>query len=90
LAEGAFPAFLSSGSGGGGAALGVRGPGERGMARGGGLGHHVLLVESRTKRVEVESYSRSGEEEEEEEAAGIDGTLHRVPPPPREIVHVHA
>ncbi len=53
----------------------------------------MLLVDSRTKHVRVESYSRSGEEEEEEDAAaGIDGTLstlQRVPPPPREIEHVH-
>ncbi len=68
--------------------------GERGRARGGGggLGHRVLLVDSRTKRVKIEPYSRSGEEEEEDAAAGIDGTLstlQRVPPPPREIEYVH-
>src|SRR6266403_1621568 len=83
LAEGAFPALLSSGSGRGGATVGVRGGEERGRARGGGgLGHRMLLVDSRTKRVKVESYLRSGEEEEEEDAAGIDGTLstlQRVP-----------
>ena len=66
--------------------------GERGRARGGGggLGHRVLLVDSRKKHVKVESYSRSSEEEEED-AAGIDGTLstlQRVPPPPREIEYV--
>ncbi len=54
----------------------------------------MLLVDPQTKRVKVESYSRSGEEEEEEDAAGIDGTLsrlQRVPPPLREIAseHVH-
>jgi len=48
----------------------------------------VLLVDSRTKRIKVESYSREGEEEEEEDAVGIDGTLstlQRVPMSPREI-----
>jgi len=51
----------------------------------------VLLVDSRTKCVKVEFYSRSGEEEED--AAGIDGTLstlQRVPPSPREIEYEYA
>ena len=54
LAEGAFPTRLSSGLSGGSAAVGVGGGGERGKARGGGgLGHRVLLVDLRTKRVKV-------------------------------------
>ncbi len=94
LAEGAFPALLSSGSGRGGATVGVRGGGRE-------EGREVVVMAvvvdwvivcfwwiRKTKRVRVESYLRSGEEEEEEDAAGIDGTLstlQRVPPPPREI-----
>ncbi len=62
-------------------------------ARGGG-GHRVLVVNSRTKRVKVKSYSRSGLQNEEaeegvEEAeaeAGVDGTP--VLPPPREVEYV--
>ena len=93
LAVGAFPAL----SGGGGAAgVSTRGGGGAGAAgaRGGhggpGLGHRVLLVDSRTKRVKVEAYSRSGglesEDQEEDVAeAGLDG---RVPPPAREVEFV--
>jgi hypothetical protein len=93
VAEGAFPVLSVSGSGPGraggaaGGGFGV-GRGARGGAGGLGLGHRVLLVDSRTKRVKVESYSRSGLESEEEDAgeaeaeAGID---ERVPPPAREV-----
>jgi hypothetical protein len=77
LAAGSFPAL--SGSGDVGAGVSTRGGG---LAL--GFGHRVLLVDSRTKRVKVESYSRSGGLESEEmdvaEAeAGIDDE--RVPPP---------
>ena len=90
LTEGAFPALLSGGVGG--SAVSIRGSGGGGFgggargARGGG--HRVLLVDSRTKRVKVESYSRSrsgvesGEEDVVEASMGDD---ERVPPPAREV-----
>jgi len=99
LAEGAFPALSSSDSGGGSAAVGVRGGRERERRRaggGGGLGHRVFLVDSRMKRVKVESYSRLGEEGQEEEghAAGIEGTLSILQRVPRHrgklSIYVHA
>jgi len=81
LAAGSFPAL--SGSGDVGAGVSTRGGG---FAL--GFRHRVLLVDSRTKRVKVESYSRSGGLESEEEdvaeaEAGIDDE--RVPPPAREV-----
>jgi hypothetical protein len=88
LTEGAFPVLMGSGgSTGGGAAVSPSASVRAG-------GHRVLVVNSRTKRVKVKSYSRSGLENEEaeegvEEAeaeAGIDGTP--VPPPPREVEYV--
>ena len=100
LAEGAFPALSNSGpgsgpgSGGVGAGAGTGGAGgfgggRRSGALGPGLGRRVLLVDSRTKRVKVESYSRTDLENEEEDLgeaevgeAGID---ERVPPPAREV-----
>jgi hypothetical protein len=108
LAEGAFPALsggvgaagVSTRGGGGGGAAGAAsggfggGRGARGGGPGAGPGHRVLLVDSRTKRVKVESYSRSGsgglesedlEEDVAEAEAGID---ERVPPPPREVEFV--
>jgi hypothetical protein len=92
LAEGAFPALLGSGSGPGpGAGRGAELGAGLGAGAGLGLGRRVLLVDSRTKRVKVESYSRSGLENEdedvreEEQEAGID---ERVPPPPREVACV--
>lgn len=97
LAAGAFPAL----SGGVGAAgVSIRGGGGGGAggagARGGGLGfgHRVLLVDSRTKRVKVESYSRSGglesedQEEDVAEAEAEAGIDERVPPPAREVEFV--
>lgn len=90
LAEGAFPALLFGGGGGGGAPT-------RGGGGGAGGEHRVLSVDSRTKRIRVESYSgasRPGlesEEEAEADAAGIDGTstpAQRVPPPPWEVACV--
>ena len=95
LAEGSFPAL----SGGVGAAgVSTRGGGGAGAAGGGarggwlGLGHRVLLVDSRTKRVKVESYSRSGglesEEQEEDVAEGEAGIDECVPPPAREVEFV--
>jgi len=87
LAAGSFPALLSnSGSGGvgGGAAVSTRGGGL-------GLGHRVLLVDSRTKRVKVErsSYSRSDLESEEEDLAQEEmGMDERVPAPAREVEFV--
>lgn len=90
LAEGAFPALLSSG--GGGAGAGASGGGG-GAGRGGGGGRRVLRVDSRTKRIRVESYgvSRSGLGSEEEAEADVDGTLTpapRVPPPSWEVEYV--
>ena len=93
MAEGAFPA-LSGGVGAAGAA-GAAGGGGFGAgrgARGGGPGHRVLLVDSRTKRVKVESYSRSvgleSEDQEEDMAEAEAGIDERVPPPPREVEFV--
>jgi len=87
LAEGAFPALLSPNSGSGGmdaSAVSTRGGGG-GFGGGRGGGHRVLLVDSRTKRVKVESYSRSGLESEEEDGAEEGMDDERVPPPPREV-----
>ena len=90
MAEGAFPALLSGGGGGGGAPT-------RGGGGGAGGGHRVLSVDSRTKRIRVESYSgvsRPGlesEEEAEADATGIDGKptpAQHVPSPPWEIEFV--
>jgi hypothetical protein len=90
LAEGAFPALFSGEGGGGGGGAPARGGGG-----GAGGGHRVLSVDSRTKRIRVESYSgasRSGLESEEEEAeAGVEGAstpAQRVPPPPWEVEYV--
>ena len=88
----------SGGVGGGGGGVAGAGRGARG-ARGGagaggaggtGLGHRVLLVDSRTKRVKVESYSRPGLElESEDEDVGEVGIVdERVPPPAREVESV--
>ena len=81
LAEGAFPALLSGGGGSAAVRGGVRG------------GHRVLLVDSRMRRVMVESYSRPGllesegaEAEEAEEAE--EGIASRVPSPPWEVEYV--
>jgi hypothetical protein len=96
MAEGAFPTLSGSGPGSGGvgtaaAGISTRGGG-LGLEPGHGHGHRVLLVNSRTKRVKVESYSRPGGLESEEEDvgdadadAGID---ERVPPPAREVEYV--
>lgn len=81
LAEGAFPALLSGG-GGNAAARGAGGGG------GGGGGHRVLSVDSRMKRIMVESYSRPGLENEEAEEEEEDGIASRVPPPPWEVEYV--
>ena len=106
LAEGSFPALSGSGFGsgsgpGGGVGITAGGVSTRGGARGGigvaggglgGAGHRVLLVDSRTKRVKVESYSRSGglesEDEELGEAEAEAGIDERVPPPAREVEYV--
>jgi hypothetical protein len=103
LATGAFPALSSPGSASGGAGVSTRGGGGGGAGgvagggfggggragRAGGLelGRRVLLVDSRTKRVRVESYSRSGGlESEEEDVAEVEaGIDERVPPPAREV-----
>jgi hypothetical protein len=97
LAEGAFPALSISGSGSGGVGAGAAAGGGFGGGRGGGLGlglglgRRVLLVDSRTKRVKVESYSRSGgleSEDLEEDVAEVEveaGIDERVPPPAREV-----
>jgi len=89
LAEGAFPALSISGSGSGGVGAGAAGGGGFGGGRGGGLGlgRRVLLVDSRTKRVKVESYSRSGglESEDLEEDVAEEDIDERVPPPAREV-----
>jgi hypothetical protein len=101
LAAGAFPA-LSGGvgvagvsiRGGGGGGAGGGGRGARGGGPGFGPGHRVLLVDSRTKRVKVESYSRSGglesedQEEDVAEAEAAAGMDERVPPPAREVEFV--
>ena len=87
MAAGSFPALLSNsgsgGVGGGAAAVSTRGGGL-------GVGHRVLLVDSRTKRVKVEtSYSRSDLESEEEDLAQEEmGMDERVPPPAREVEFV--
>jgi hypothetical protein len=91
LAEGAFPALLSSGGGGAGAGGAPARGGGGGDGRGGG--RRVLSVDSRTKRIRVESYgvSKSGLESEEEAEADVDGTLTpapRVPPPSWEVEYV--
>lgn len=89
LTEGAFPALLSAGVGG--SAVTTRGGGGGGGFGGGGRGakgggHRVLLVDSRTKRVKVESYSRSsGMESEEEDVVEASMDDERVPPPAREV-----
>jgi hypothetical protein len=91
LAAGAFPA-LSGGVGAAGAS--TRGGGKEsggfGGARDGGLGlgHRELLIDSRTKRVKVESYSRSGGLESEEVDMAEAGIDERVPPPAREVEFV--
>jgi len=96
VAEGAFPALGGSGATpSGGSAAGGKGKGA-GVAAGSGAGRRVLSVDSRTKRVRVESYgglSRAtghgdGSEEEEAEGDGVDVPLSRVPPPPREVEYV--
>ena len=89
LAEGAFPALLSSGGAGAGGAPARGGGG----GAGGGGGRRVLSVDSRTKRIKVESYgvSRSGLESGEEAEADVDGTLTpapRVPHPSWEVEYV--
>jgi Putative zinc finger motif, C2HC5-type len=101
LAEGSFPALSGSGfgpgpgSGFGSGGVGITAGGARGGAgaAGAGPGHRVLLVDSRTKRVKVESYSthsRSGglESEEEELGEAEAGIDERVPPPAREVEYV--
>jgi hypothetical protein len=93
LAEGAFPALLSSGGGGAGASGAPARGGGGGAGRGGGGGRRVLRVDSRTKRIKVESYgvSRSGLGSEAEAEADVDGTLTpapRVPPPSWEVEYV--
>jgi hypothetical protein len=94
MTEGAFPA-LSGGVAGAAAGVSTRGGkgagGGFGGGRGGaGLGHRVLLVDSRTKRVKVESFSRSGglESEDKEEDVADAGIDERVPPPAREVEYV--
>lgn len=99
LAEGSFPALSGSGFGsgsssGGGVGITAGGVSTRGGAAGApGPGHRVLLVDSRTKRVKVESYSRSGglesEEEELGEAEAEAGIDERVLPPAREVEYAH-
>ena len=66
------------------------------MGAGSGAGHRVLSIDSRTKRVIVESYggfSRGteyggGDEEEQGEGDGFDEPVSNVPPPPRDVDHV--
>ena len=102
LAEGAFPVLggphhtssapvtaAAATAGGGGATAGGKG----------GVGHRVLSVDPRTKRVLVESYAGSsrrtaghgeegeGEREAEEERER-DAEMLRVLPPPREVEYV--
>jgi len=87
-AEGAFPA-LSGGGGNAAAAAAARGGGAGGG--GGGGGHRVLSVDSRTKRIRVQSYSgvsSSGLESEEEGTEAEDGIEPCVPPPPLEVEYV--
>jgi hypothetical protein len=102
LAAGAFPALsggvgaagVSTRGGGGGGAGGAAGGGRGARGGGPGPGHRVLLVDSRTKRVKVESYSRSGglesedQEEDVAEAEAAAGMDERVPPPAREVEFV--
>jgi hypothetical protein len=104
LAAGAFPALsggvgaagVSTRGGGGGGAGGAAGGGRGARLGGGGpglgSGHRVLLVDSRTKRVKVESYSRSGglesEDQEEDVGEAEAGMDERVPPPAREVEFV--
>jgi len=95
VAEGAFPVLGGSGAApSGGSATGGKGKGG-GMTPGPGAGHRVLSVDSRTKRVRVESYgglSRAAGHgdgsEEEAEGDGVDAPLPRVPPPSREVEYV--
>jgi hypothetical protein len=98
LAAGAFPALSGGVSAGGvstraGGGAGAAAGGARGGHGGLGLGgHRVLLVDSRTKRVKVEAYSRSGgleSEGQEEDVAEVEaGIDERVPPPAREVEFV--
>ena len=96
LAAGAFPALGGSGATpSGGSAAGGKWKGG-GAGAGSGAGHRVLSVDSRTKRVRVESYggfSRGtghgdGDDEEHAEEDGEDAPLSRVPPPPKEVEYV--
>jgi len=96
LAEGAFPVLGGSGAApSGGSAAGGKGKGG-GVTASSGAGHRVLSVDSRTKRVRVESYGGfsgatghgDGSEEEQAEGDGVDAPLSRVPPPPREVEYV--
>jgi hypothetical protein len=77
---------------GGARAAGASGGLVLGPGPGPGHGHRVLLVDSRTKRVKVESYLRSGglesEEEELGEAEAEAGIDERVLPPAREVEYV--
>jgi len=94
LAEGAFPVLGGSGAApSGGSTTGGEGKGKGGgVGAGSGAGHRVLSIDSRTKRVRVESYggfSRGteygdGDEEEQVEGDGFDAPVSNVPPPPRE------
>jgi hypothetical protein len=93
LAEGAFPVLGGNGTApSGGSTAGGKGKGG-GVSAGSGAGHRVLSIDSRTKRVIVESYggfSRGteygvGGEVEQVEGDGFDAPVSNVPPPPREV-----